>query len=68
MAAGAFECLLKIGWNGYVDKMKSLGLYGGKERLPSLAFNTKSGSQIPFPENLPINRETGINVNAIVKN
>ena len=44
--------------NGYIDKMKSLGLYGGKERLPSLAFNTKSGSQIPFPESLPINRDT----------
>ena len=44
--------------NGYVDKMRSLGLYGGKERLPSLAFNTKTGSQIPFPESLPINKDT----------
>ena len=44
--------------NDYVDKMKSLGLYGGRERLPSLAFNTKSGGQIPFPESLPVNRDT----------
>lgn len=44
--------------NVHVDKMKSLGLYGGREKLPSLAFNTKSGSQIPFPESLPINRDT----------
>lgn len=44
--------------NQNVDKMKALGLYGGKERLPSLAFNTKDGLQIPFPENLPINKDT----------
>ena len=25
---------------------RSLGLYGGKERLPSLAFNTRDGSQV----------------------
>jgi len=40
------------------DQMKSLGLYGGRERLPSLAFNTKDGSQIPFPEELPVNKDT----------
>eukprot|EP01038_Epipyxis_sp_PR26KG_P007679 gene7679-10449_t len=40
------------------DQMKSLGLYGGKERLPSLAFNTRDGAQIPFPEELPINKDT----------
>eukprot|EP01034_Spumella_vulgaris_P021743 gene21743-27797_t len=42
----------------YQDQMRSLGLYGGKERLPSLAFNTRDGSQIPFPEELPINKDT----------
>jgi thioredoxin-like negative regulator of GroEL len=42
----------------YEDQMKLLGLYGGKERLPSLAFNTRDGSQIPFPEELPINSES----------
>ena len=40
------------------DQMKSLGLYGGKERLPSLSFNTRENLQIPFPEELPINRDT----------
>lgn len=40
------------------DRMKSLGLYGGKERLPSIAFNTREGSQLPFPEELPVNRDT----------
>jgi thioredoxin-like negative regulator of GroEL len=40
------------------DQMKSLGLYGGKERLPSLAFNTRDGSQVPFPEELPVNKDT----------
>jgi thiol-disulfide isomerase/thioredoxin len=44
--------------NLYEDQMKSLGLYGGKERLPSLAFNTRDGKQIPFPEELPINADT----------
>lgn len=34
------------------------GLFGGKERLPSLAFNTRENLQIPFPEELPINRDT----------
>lgn len=34
------------------------GLYGGKERLPSIAFNTREALQIPFPEELPINRDT----------
>ncbi|KAJ1432618.1 hypothetical protein B484DRAFT_313858, partial [Ochromonadaceae sp. CCMP2298] len=40
------------------DQMKSLGLYGGQERLPSIAFNTRDGSQVPFPEELPVNRDT----------
>lgn len=40
------------------DQMKSLGLYGGKERLPLMAFNTRDGSKIPFPEELPINVDT----------
>lgn len=44
--------------NLHKDKMRSLGLYGGKERLPSLAFNTKDGRQIPFSEKLPINKDT----------
>lgn len=38
--------------------MRSLGLYGGVERLPLLAFNTKDNRQIPFPEELPINYDT----------
>ena len=44
--------------NLHKDKMRSLGLFGGKERLPSLAFNTKDGRQIPFSEKLPINADT----------
>ena len=40
------------------DQMRLLGLYGGKERLPSIAFNTRDGAQIPFPEELPINKDT----------
>jgi hypothetical protein len=40
------------------DQMRSLGLYGGKERLPSIAFNLKDHRKIPFPEELPINRES----------
>ena len=47
----AYLLLLKI--NNVVA-----GLYGGKERLPSLAFNTRENLQIPFPEELPINRDT----------
>ena len=35
-----------------------LGLFGGIERLPSIAFNTREALQIPFPEELPINRDT----------
>lgn len=35
-----------------------LGLFGGRERLPSIAFNTREALQIPFPEELPINRDT----------
>lgn len=40
------------------DKMKSLGLYGGESRLPSLAFNTRENRKVPFPEELPINFDT----------
>lgn len=40
------------------EQMRSLGLYGGRERLPSIALNTKDGRQIPFHEDLPINRDT----------
>lgn len=42
----------------HADQMRSLGLYGGKERLPSIAFNTKDRSVVPFPEELPINKDT----------
>jgi thioredoxin-like negative regulator of GroEL len=44
--------------NLYEDQMRSLGLYGGKERLPSLAFNTRDRTQAPFPEELAINKDT----------
>jgi thiol-disulfide isomerase/thioredoxin len=44
--------------NLYEDHMKLLGLMGGKERLPSLAFNTRDGKKIPFPEDLPVNADT----------
>lgn len=44
--------------NKHQDQMRSLGLYGGAERLPSLAFNTKDKKQIPFSEKLAINKET----------
>ena len=42
----------------YASNNFLLGLFGGKERLPSLAFNTRDNLQIPFPEELPINRDT----------
>ncbi|CAB1120040.1 unnamed protein product [Ectocarpus sp. CCAP 1310/34] len=35
-----------------------LELPGSRERLPQVGFNTMDGRQIPFPEDLPINRET----------
>ena len=38
--------------------MRSLGLFGGAERLPALAWNTKDNRQMPFSEKLPINRDT----------
>lgn len=31
---------------------------GSRERLPQVGFNTMDGRQLPFPEDLPINRET----------
>ncbi|CAM9425490.1 unnamed protein product [Ectocarpus sp. 12 AP-2014] len=40
------------------DSMKTLGLFGSRERLPQVGFNTMDGRQLPFPEDLPINRET----------
>ena len=40
------------------DQMRSLGLFGGKERLPSLAFNLRDQRKIPFSEDLPLNRQT----------
>lgn len=42
----------------HADKMRALGLYGGAERLPSLAFNTRDNIQAPFPEELSINKDT----------
>jgi hypothetical protein len=38
--------------------MRALGLFGGAERLPGLAFNTKDARQLPFSEKLPLNRDT----------
>jgi len=32
------------------DQMRGLGLFGGRERLPAIAFNTQDGKQIPFSE------------------
>mmetsp|Transcript_31601 Transcript_31601/g.108680 ORF Transcript_31601/g.108680 Transcript_31601/m.108680 type:complete len:319 (-) Transcript_31601:107-1063(-) len=41
----------------YADRMKSLGLFGGAERLPALAFNTNEvGVLAPYPDDLPIER------------
>lgn len=31
---------------------------GSRERLPQVGFNTMDGRQLPFPEDIPINRET----------
>ena len=42
----------------HADQMRSLGLFGGAERLPAVAFNTKDDRQMPFSERLPINRDT----------
>ena len=44
--------------NKHEAQMRSVGLYGGAARLPSIAFNTRDGSKIPFPEELPINKDT----------
>jgi thioredoxin-like negative regulator of GroEL len=41
-----------------VLSLRSVGLFGGPERLPSLAFNTKDQKQIPFSEKISINRDT----------
>ena len=30
----------------HADQMRSLGLFGGAERLPSLAFNTRDNAQV----------------------
>ena len=40
------------------DQMRLLGLFGGKERVPSMSLNTKDGGKIPFPEDLPVNSDT----------
>ena len=55
-----YERILFVYLDGieHADKMKSLGLYGGRERLPSLAFNTRDGLELPFPEELPVNSDT----------
>lgn len=42
----------------HAERMKSLGLLGGVESLPQVAFNTRDGRQVPFPEKLPINYDT----------
>lgn len=42
----------------YEDQMKVLGLTGGRERLPSIAFNTKDNRRVPYPEDLPITNES----------
>jgi len=42
----------------YEDKMRALGLYGGVERLPALAMNTRGGAQAPFPEEYGVNKAT----------
>mgnify|MGYP003385852118 FL=1 len=44
--------------NAYADQMRSLGLYGGAERLPAMAFNTRESIQAPFPEEFGINKDT----------
>ena len=41
----------------HADRMRGLGLFGGKEKLPALAFNTNErGVVAPFPEALPLER------------
>ena len=42
----------------YPTEMKKLGLFGGKENLPLMAFNTKENLQLPFPKDIPINKDT----------
>ncbi|CAN0095020.1 unnamed protein product, partial [Scytosiphon promiscuus] len=54
---GRLTCLYADG-TALADSMKTLGMFGGRERLPQLGFNTMDGRQLPFPEDLPINRET----------
>lgn len=38
--------------------VSTLCVTGSRERLPQVGFNTMDGRQLPFPEDLPINRET----------
>ncbi|CAM9611872.1 unnamed protein product [Ectocarpus sp. 6 AP-2014] len=54
---GSITCLYADGV-ALADSMKTLGLFGSRERLPQVGFNTMDGRQLPFPEDLPINRET----------
>eukprot|EP00903_Cladosiphon_okamuranus_P016612 g15324.t1 len=54
---GSLTCLYADGV-ALADSMKTLGLFGSRERLPQVGFNTMDGRQLPFPEDLPINRET----------
>eukprot|EP00752_Nemacystus_decipiens_P012627 g11183.t1 len=54
---GRLTCLYADGI-ALADSMKTLGLFGSRERLPQVGFNTMDGRQLPFPEDLPINRET----------
>ncbi|CAM9405670.1 unnamed protein product [Hapterophycus canaliculatus] len=54
---GRLTCLYADGI-ALADSMKTLGIFGGRERLPQVGFNTLDGRQLPFPEDLSINRET----------
>ena len=47
--------------------MRSVGLFGGAARLPSISFNTRDGLQIPFPEELPVNSEALLQVSEKTK-
>ena len=38
----------------YADMRRAVGLYGGAERLPSLAFNTRDGSKVSGVDTITI--------------
>ncbi|CAM9282168.1 unnamed protein product, partial [Laminaria digitata] len=65
---GRISCVYADGV-AFSDGMKTLGLFGGRDRLPQVGFNAMNGGwQLPFPEDLPINRQTLLHFTAAFLN